>query len=369
MSEAIRFLHALAQALATMSLYSPGHPAARRSVDGAWQVLSALLALDAHPAFLFLGGAPVYGGRALHELADWPWSGRLAEVAVQRLDVDRGLTAETFEALLDNLQTRLMGGDDRGEVHLIGASFGPVVVEAATAEDGGEPEEEDADQGKMVFIDLTDEVEAMRHVFAEAKAGRVARPEVDAVARLLVGALKGHVFPMAESPDGASPALQAVNTALVTIAAGARAGLEDEDLHRLAVAALWHDIGVARLPFDLATKSSLTAAERAIVETHTTRGATLLLEEGGQALALASIVACEHHLRPDGTGYPTRRFGHAAHWVSSLVGVAAAYVAVRADRPYRAQWSPERSLRYIESGAGTVFDSDAAAMVLGLLGP
>jgi hypothetical protein len=366
-SEAIRFLHALAQALATMALYSPGHPAARRSVEGAWEALSALLALEAHPAFLFLGGAPVFAGRALHELADWPWSGRLADVAVQRIDFDRTLSAKNLEAFLDVLQSRLAGGEERGEVHLPGVSFGPVVVETAVTEDEVLPDATPTDDGTVVYVDLTDEIEAMRHVFAEARAGRVARPEVDAVARLLLGLLEEHALPMAESAQGSSPPVDAINTALLTMVAAMRVGVEGEDLHRLAVAALWHDIGVARLPFDLATKSALTAEERAIVETHTTRGATLLLEHGGHALALPSLVACEHHLRPDGTGYPTRRFGHAAHWVSSLVGVAAAYVAVRADRPYRASWSAERAMRYVESGAGTVFEADAARMVLDVL--
>jgi hypothetical protein len=155
MSEAIRFLHALAQALATMALYSPGHPAARRGIETAWQALTALLAREAHPAF------------------DWPWSPRLADVAVQRLDFDRTITAEVFEALLDKLQLRLSGGDDVGEVHLLGVSYGPVVVEEAfedvVPEESAEPEDAAT---RMVAMDLSDELDAMRYVLAEARKGR-----------------------------------------------------------------------------------------------------------------------------------------------------------------------------------------------------
>ena len=66
MSDAIRFLHALAQALSAISLYSPGHPAAAKALEAAWQALQVLLKRDARPTFFFLGGAPVYSGRALH---------------------------------------------------------------------------------------------------------------------------------------------------------------------------------------------------------------------------------------------------------------------------------------------------------------
>ena len=75
----------------------------------------------------------------------------------------------------------------------------------------------------------------------------------------------------------------------------------------------------------------------------------------------------EHHLRPDGTGYPNRRVGQGAHWVSSLVSVAATYHALRTPRPYRPAWGAERALHYLESGAGTVFDSVAARLVIELV--
>jgi putative two-component system response regulator len=163
--------------------------------------------------------------------------------------------------------------------------------------------------------------------------------------------------------------VHAVNTALLAIAAGAKAGLSPDDLHALAVAALWHDIGVMRLPFDLASKTSLSEAERGIVEEHTVRGAALLLTHGGRTLRLAASVAFEHHLRPDGNGYPARRLGQPAHWASALIGAAAAYLAVRTERPYRAAWTPERALGYLRSGAGSVFEAEAARLVADLVTP
>ncbi|MES2124691.1 MAG: hypothetical protein V4503_08370, partial [Gemmatimonadota bacterium] len=96
MSEAVRFLHAIAQALSAASLYSPGHPATRRSLDNVYDALKTLLAVDAHPVLLFLGSAPVYAGRALHELSDWPWSRRLSAIGVQRMECDDAVTSESI---------------------------------------------------------------------------------------------------------------------------------------------------------------------------------------------------------------------------------------------------------------------------------
>lgn len=370
MSEAIRFLHALAHALSTMALYSPGHPAGKRAIDSAWQALGALLESNPHPAFLFLGGPPVYGGRALHELSDWPWCGRFAELAIQRVDFDRTITPAAFDQVLELWQRRLAGGaePETPETHLQGVTFGPVEVQTLVTEDevlvGEEPPEHEA----IVYVDLVEELDAVRYVFAEAREGRVARMEAESVVRLLLPVVERHTLAQADvGRQGAEPPAHALNTALLAMAAGLRTGLGESDTLQLGVAALWHDVGVARLPFDLATKSSLSVEERVVMERHTVLGATLLLSRGGPGLELAAQVAFEHHLRPDGTGYPARRFAHPPHWASALIGVAASYVAVRADRPYRAAWSPERALAYVQSSAGSVFDQVAAELIAGLV--
>src|SRR5690606_9697329 len=135
--------------------------------------------------------------------------------------------------------------------------------------------------------------------------------------------LDRHDLPQALLPQGHDtyPQYHAVNTALLTMAAGNNAGVDRPGQHRLGVAALLHDLGMARLPVELSTLDELSAEQRATVETHTVEGARFLLRHGGRALDLAAVVAFEHHLRPDGTGYPARRFAPPLHWASRMVGV------------------------------------------------
>lgn len=373
MSEAVRFLHAFAHALATMSLYSPGHPAARRACDAAWEALTALLASDEHPIFFFLGGAPVYRGRALHEIAGWSWSPRLAQAGIQRLEFDRSVTSASFALALDRLMVRLTEGmrEIPADEHpLTGVLYGAVAVEEEAVADEGDHAVR-IEGSREIQLDLPDEIDAMRFLLTEARAGRVARAEAEAVTRILGGLLDTHALPQAIAPEDHAqyPAVHALNTALLVMAAGTTSGLDKPARHRLGIAALVHDIGMARLPSRLVEQESLSEEERALVETHTAEGARLLLAEGGRGFELAALVAWEHHLRPDGTGYPARRFRPAPHWASRLTGAAAAFIALRSSRPFRPAWSPERAVGYLDSGAGRVFDAEAARLIAGLVRP
>lgn len=366
MSSGHAFLHAFAQALAAIPLYTPGHPATRRSIDQLWQVTGELLQTDPHPVFLFLGTAPVYAGRALHELHDWQHSGRLSAIGVQRLEFDATLTLASLTRLVEHLSARLSSGQPAGEGGAIpGVVFGEVALHeqvdvstlGASAAMGGV----EAD----VSLDLADELDAMRFIQAEAARGVVARAETDAVVRILAALVDRHRAPpaaRAASPDrfwAAHP----VNTALLAMTAARVAGLDAVGRHRIGVVALLHDIGMALLPSGLADQESFTDAERLQFEAHVATGAALLLSVPGASLELAAVVAFEHHLRPDGNGYPARRFAIESHWASRLVSCCAVFAGLRLLHPLRAEWPAERALRYIEAAAGTEFDPAIVALV------
>lgn len=375
MSEAVRFLHALAQALSTMGLYSPGHPAARRALDGAWQALAALLEKDAHPVFLFLGSAPVFSGRALHELAAWPWSTRLSAAGVQRLEFDASMSVDGLALFLERVMVRFNTGlpaADEAGAPIPGVVFGTVAVQEAQqeAESGEGPALDYGDAGREVHLALAEELDAVAYIRAEAARGGVARGEADAVVRILASLLDQHPFPQVhhEADPARYPVVHAVNTTLLAMAAGSD-WLDRTGRQRLGLAALLHDIGMARLPMELALRDALTPAERAQVESHTRLGAELLLAHGGRGAELAAVVAYEHHLRPDGTGYPQRRFRPAPHWASRLVGAAAAFTALRSQRPFRPAWHTDRALGHLLDGGGTLFDMEAAQLVAAVVRP
>jgi hypothetical protein len=108
-AEGVEFLHALAQALAVVAMYPPGHTTRRRALDNTYQRLLDLFAVDKRPIFSFLGDEVVLGKRALRELRDWEWSSRLAGIGMQRLEFDSSIpiSLEELDALLDEIVARL----------------------------------------------------------------------------------------------------------------------------------------------------------------------------------------------------------------------------------------------------------------------
>jgi putative two-component system response regulator len=105
----------------------------------------------------------------------------------------------------------------------------------------------------------------------------------------------------------------------------------------------------------------LTDAERAEIQRHPAEGARILLA-GDQPLDLAAVVAYEHHLMMDGTGYPCRHSQRDTHYGSRLVHVCDVYDALRTRRPYRDAWESETALEYIEQRAGLEFDPALATV-------
>ena len=131
-------------------------------------------------------------------------------------------------------------------------------------------------------------------------------------------------------------------------------------------AGLLHDVGIAQLPEELLAKSLLTPEERLRIEEHPAIGARMLLARGA-VFDLAAVVAYEHHMRPDGSGFPRLRVPRDMHYVSRLVAVCDVYDALRTPRPWRPAWTPGRALEFVQEGAGTMFDAGIARAFAALI--
>ncbi len=200
----------------------------------------------------------------------------------------------------------------------------------------------------------------------EQVAGSDAVPlvEADAVVRSLTVAMKGSssmIIPLlrlkASDPYNA---IHSINVAVLTMALAEFLGLGSRDVHEFGMAALLHDLGMARIPRELLLKPiELTVEERTVIERHTIEGARIILSSDRRQ-ELAACVAYEHHLRPDGTGYPNRLFRRPTHYASKLVRVCSVYNALRIERAHRAPYPPERALVFIDERAGREFEADIA---------
>lgn len=85
---------------------------------------------------------------------------------------------------------------------------------------------------------------------------------------------------------------------------GLSLGLAKPDIERLYSAAMFHDIGKAKIPLAVLDKPGrLDAAERALIETHPVAGFDLLKGTCGISAEILDAVR-HHHEYLDGSGYP-----------------------------------------------------------------
>jgi putative nucleotidyltransferase with HDIG domain len=142
-----------------------------------------------------------------------------------------------------------------------------------------------------------------------------------------------------------------VNVSMLSLLIGKQIGLDEATQAVLVEAALLHDVGKTQIPLDIVRKpGALDKHERAVIETHTTIGAAMLIQTKGLH-PLTPTVALEHHRTVKGGGYPD--LGDALpHPMSQIVSVADIYEAITGARTYQAPTPPERACLILARMAG-----------------
>jgi diguanylate cyclase (GGDEF)-like protein/putative nucleotidyltransferase with HDIG domain len=143
-------------------------------------------------------------------------------------------------------------------------------------------------------------------------------------------------------------------------------GLRSAEVERIRSAALLHDIGKVAIPDEILNKRGpLTDEEWERMREHPAIGERILRVLPGMA-AVARIVRHEHE-RWDGTGYPDGLEGEQIPLGSRIIFAADTYHAITSDRPYRAARSHSEAIDELTRCAGTQFDPNVTAALIGYL--
>ena len=131
--------------------------------------------------------------------------------------------------------------------------------------------------------------------------------------------------------------------------------LEQEQIHRIYLAGLLHDIGKMGVDESVLRKGGkLTEREMSDIKKHPSIGAGIL-NEIKQMCAIVPGVLC-HHERIDGKGYPDGLTGEKIPLLGKIIGLADSFDAMTSKRTYRDAMTIEEALAEIEKGLGTQFD-------------
>jgi HD-GYP domain-containing protein (c-di-GMP phosphodiesterase class II) len=139
--------------------------------------------------------------------------------------------------------------------------------------------------------------------------------------------------------------------------------LEQDDIHRIYLAGLLHDIGKMGIDEAVLRKAGkLTEDEINHIRTHPPIGAGIL-REIKQMRHIVPGVLC-HHERIDGKGYPNGLVGTEIPLIGKIIGLADSFDAMTSKRIYRAALTVEQALAEIEKGLGTQFDEKVGRVFL-----
>jgi diguanylate cyclase (GGDEF)-like protein len=131
--------------------------------------------------------------------------------------------------------------------------------------------------------------------------------------------------------------------------------LPAEEIERIRIASLLHDLGKIAIPEEILDKpSTLTDAEWQAIGEHPRIGQVILEQASG--LREAIPVVLHHHERFNGGGYPHGLKGAEIPLGARIVAVADAYHAMVHERPYKLALTHEEALEELRSHAGTQFD-------------
>jgi putative nucleotidyltransferase with HDIG domain len=144
--------------------------------------------------------------------------------------------------------------------------------------------------------------------------------------------------------------------------------LEGTTLREIGLGALMHDIGKVRTPTEILNKpDKLTEAEFSVMRMHVVDGAEIL-RRTPEMPAVAPVMAFEHHLRLDGTGYPFGVVRSGLNLGTMLCSIADVYDAMRSQRAYQQAFPSDRILEVMRRSDGQQFDQHLVRRFTQLLG-
>jgi len=183
--------------------------------------------------------------------------------------------------------------------------------------------------------------------------------------RLMLGAIKALVSSIDAKDEYTSGHSERV--ALISKQIAVRMGLPAEDVDRIYLTGLLHDIGKIGIPERILLKNGrLEPEEFDVIKTHPTIGARILA--GVRELEAVIPGVLHHHERLDGRGYPKGLDDSNMPLEGRIIGLADALDAMTSNRVYRGALSLDKVEAEIRRCAGTQFDIRCvdALMELGL---
>lgn len=363
----------LTAAVTNTSLYSPEHPQVAQYIDRANSGLANLLQVKPEVTILLIGDDLVAENRALPASAAYvaTFSKLLQKKAIERMTFVAGLPRAELQGLIRDLASpdaapvRSSGFIKLGKVELRVTGAAP--QQEVPSVQNVSPEDLQALQALTA-----NELGELKEIYLRIKKHK--KLDVRGIDDVVKGFIKN--FRQEINPVSLLASLKSaheytfthvVNVGVLAMSQAEGLGFEGEQLHQIGVASMLHDVGKLFIPEEILTKpGKLTQEEREIIETHTVKGARYLMGLDGIP-KLAVLAALEHHLKYDGSGYPSLKGGWRPNIVSQMICIADVFDAMRSKRAYQELIPQEKIIEFLKKGSGASFNPQLVEHFLKLI--
>jgi putative nucleotidyltransferase with HDIG domain len=361
------FLRRFAATLRSAQLYSPGHPIIARNLEALSAALQLLHSLQPTTVIGLVADEVIVDEMPMAKAdALGPLVRRLQKSGVERIAFDRGVTLDElveFIAAVSNEVDPLEGAaafPALAHVHVGRVTIGQRVEGSAS----------DMATIKRLYGDA---VSVADSVYESARTegkpdSTMARAMIDGLAQAVAQNRTALLALTTLKNYDNYTFTHMVNVSILTMGQARGLGIDGPLLREFGLAALMHDIGKVRTPIEILNKpEKLTDDEFAIMKRHTVDGAEIL-RQTPDIPTLAPVVAFEHHLRLDGTGYPGGVARAALNIGTMLCSIADVYDAMRSQRKYQQAFPTERILEVLKRNDGQQFDQHLVRRFVQLIG-
>ena len=317
-------------------LYAATHPLVQRTAMGLHGILLPLL--DGTPTVIvgFLEDDVVVNDFRLTR-GSANMAGLLRDMRdrkVEKITFGRGIEVSDVRALMDELadRTARTAVGDR----LTARGIRRVQVSKVAIED-----EEAGEVGLVAARQMYSKaVSSAEAIWSATKAGDPPNPAdargiIDSLSKLVYNDRTSLLALTALKRHDNYTFTHMVNVAALSMAMARSLDLEGPMLREFGFAALLHDIGKVNTPPEILNKpDKLTPEEFRIMKQHVVDGAHVL-RKTPETPALAPLVAFEHHLKMDLSGYPENVGARTLNLCTMVVTVVDVFDALRSNRVYR----------------------------------
>ena len=380
----------LTAAVTNIGLYSASHPQVGQYVEKTHTVLEGLLQGSPDVTIMLVGNDLVAGGRPLPSASAYVtnFTKILRKKSVERVTFVAGLPLAELQGFIQDLAAhdaasikttnfiklgkvelrvkQAGGGGQGGSARPAGGGAqavegGPAVEDGQMFEGGqltdNTPPEVIEELSKLTATELDD----LKDMYLRIKRHKqIDVRGVDGMVKRFIKGFRDEVNPLRMLASLKSSHeytfTHVVNVGILTMAQAESLGFAGEHLHMIGVASFLHDIGKLYVPEEILNKKGkLSEDERAIVETHTTKGARYLMGTEGIP-KLAVLASLEHHLKFDGSGYPSIKGGWTPNIASQMISIADVFDAMRSRRSYQEPQPMSKIESVLKGGAGKAFN-------------